>query len=156
MLLRLSYFWTQTREKTERENLRWRGRWHRCWRGAVAAGCAGRGLASATFDSGWDGPQTFGGDKALFCCSLLLFDLCHLSYLRPKLVRQFSELLRLLCESTDHRRPFVAASKYSSGLNRMLTVSSGLTENTPIPEISNDLVPTHLQIIPLCYLKYNK
>lgn len=76
-----------------------------------------------------------------------------------KLLRQFSELLQLLCESTDHRRPFVAAveaSKYSSGLNRMLTVSSRLTENTPIPEISNDLVPTHLQIIPLCYLKYNK
>lgn len=43
MLLRLSYFWTQTREKTEGENLRWRGRLYRCWRGAVAAGCAGRG-----------------------------------------------------------------------------------------------------------------
>lgn len=83
MLLRLSYFRTHTREKIEGENLRWRGRLHRCWRGAVAAGCAGRGLASATFDSGWDGPQTFGGDKAVFCCSLLLFDLCHLSYLRP-------------------------------------------------------------------------
>lgn len=40
--------------------------------------------------------------------------------------------------------------------NSMLIVSSWLTENAPISEISNDLVLTHLQTIPICYFKYNK